>query len=488
MKLKQKIVLTSVAALMGVTSVIGVIQPVQTAYAATSKEQISQKNKLKLNHNAYVYNQKGRHSKKLLRKRALIKYQGKIRQDDFADNLYFYQNYSNAHRYQLTTTKIKGTEYFKIGKNQYVKAANVDAIDGNKLLFSQTTVTVKSKAPQLFRASKNRALTTGKFYKKGQKLVIDQLGGMDVLANSFPNAYHIKGTDYYIWAKDVTARQNMDSINYDVRNTTVVEIKKDNNRAPLYSFNGKVITPKDFAWTSLVPLKANGAIYLWNEQKNKAELYYHLTNHYQQMANLKTSPSFPEVIKINTVNVGDAFIKASDVNYVDGKFLKPINSASQAEDNAKIAMSESEELDLKDLINKQSTIHTTAKYKLSSFYKRYNYDQAIDEAKSILSKGSVSTSQAQYLIWNIKITEDELDGAKVKVDNLKKLTQDERLAIELLVSNVYSKETDTESLYGQVTMSEADESVFELSIENERDHNKAISTKMMKTSDFAEER
>ncbi|MDN6022703.1 MAG: SLAP domain-containing protein [Lactobacillus sp.] len=125
----------------------------------------------------------------------MIKYQGKIRQNDFADNLYFYQNYSNTHRYQLTTTKIKGTEYFKIGKNQYVKAANVDAIDGNKLLFSQTTVTVKSKAPQLFRASKNRALTTGKFYKKGQKLVVDQLGGMDVLANSFPNAYHIKGTD-----------------------------------------------------------------------------------------------------------------------------------------------------------------------------------------------------------------------------------------------------------------------------------------------------
>ncbi|MCO0807698.1 hypothetical protein IMAU10031_01336 [Lactobacillus helveticus] len=60
MKLKQKIVLTSVAALMGVASVIGVIQPVQTAYEATSKEQISQKNKLKLNHNAYVYNQKGR--------------------------------------------------------------------------------------------------------------------------------------------------------------------------------------------------------------------------------------------------------------------------------------------------------------------------------------------------------------------------------------------------------------------------------------------
>lgn len=151
-------------------------------------------------------------------------------------------------------------------------------------------------------------------------------------------------------------------------------------------------------------------------------------------------------------------------------------------------MSESEELDLKDLINKQIAVQGSIKYKLSSFYKRYNYDQAIDDAKSVLNKGTVSAAQAQYLIWNIKTAKDELDGAKVKVGNLNKLTQNERLAIELLVSNVYSKETDTESLYGQMTMSEADESVFELSIENERDHNKVISTKMMKTSDFAEER
>lgn len=487
MKLKQKIILTSVAALMTVFPVIGTIEPIQTVSAAT-KNQVNQKDKLKLNHNAYVYNQKGKHTKKLLRKGALIKYQGKIIQNDFADNLYFYQNYSNDHKYQLATTKIKGADYFKIGKNQYIKAANVAAIDGNALLFKQTTVTVKTKATQLFRASGNRALTTGKFYKKGQKLVVDQLGGMDVLANSFPNAYHIKGTDYYIWAKDVTARQNMDSINSDVRNTTIVQVKKDDNRASLYSFNGKIITPKDFAWTNLVPLKVNGAIYLWNEQENKAELYYHLTNRYQKMANLKTSPGFPEVIKINTVNIGDAFIKASDVTFADGQHLKPINTASQAEDNSKIAMSESEELDLKDLINKQATVQDTTKYKLSSFYKRYNYDQAIDEAKLALNKGSISAAQAQYLIWNIKTNQSALDGAKVKVGSLNKLTQDERLAIELLVSNVYSKDTETESLYGKVTMSKADESVFELSIENERDHNKVVSSKMMKTSDFAEKR
>ncbi|NRO63979.1 hypothetical protein IMAU40088_00647 [Lactobacillus helveticus] len=486
MKLKQKIVLTSVATLMAVTPAAGMLQPSQMAYAATNKQQISQKDKLKLNHNAYIYNKQGKHTKKLLRKGALVKYQGKISQNDFADNLYFYQNYSNTHRYQLTITKIKGTDYFKIGKNQYVKAANVDAIDGNKLLFNQTTVTVKTKTPQLFKASRNRALTTGKYYKKGQKLVVDQLGGIDVLANGFPNAYHIKGTDYYIWARDVTARQNMDSINYAERNGMVVLAKKD--KIPFYSFTGQNITPNNFAWMRSQGLRINGAIYLWNEQENKAELYYHVVDRYQKMANLKTSPGFPEVVKINTVNIGDAFVKVSDVTFANGLHLKPINSASQAEDNAKIAMSESEELDLKDLINKHAVVQGSIKYKLSSFYKRYNYDQAIDEARSALDKGTISATQAQYLIWNIKTAQDELDGAKVKVGNLNKLTQDERLAIELLVSNIYSKETDTESLYGQVTMSEADESVFELSIENERDHNKVVSTKMMKTSDFAEER
>ena len=49
-------------------------------------------------------------------------------------------------------------------------------------------MTVKKKTPQLFRATGGRALTTGKYYKKGQKLTVDQLGGMNILANSSPDA------------------------------------------------------------------------------------------------------------------------------------------------------------------------------------------------------------------------------------------------------------------------------------------------------------
>ena len=46
-----------------------------------------------------------------------------------------------------------------------ISAASVKKVSYAK----QTTVTVKKKTPQLFMATGGRALTTGKYYKKGQK-------------------------------------------------------------------------------------------------------------------------------------------------------------------------------------------------------------------------------------------------------------------------------------------------------------------------------
>ena len=51
-----------------------------------------------------------------------------------------------------------------------ISAASVKKVSYAK----QTTVTVKKKTPQLFMATGGRALTTGKYYKKGQKLTVSQ--------------------------------------------------------------------------------------------------------------------------------------------------------------------------------------------------------------------------------------------------------------------------------------------------------------------------
>lgn len=351
----------------------------------------------------------------------------------------------------------------------------------------QTTVTVKKKTPQLFMATGGRALTTGKYYKKGQKLTVDQLGGMNILANSSPDAYHIKGTDYYVWAKDVKAKRALQYIDYTSRGLTTVRTNKF--KAPLYSFDAEKSTPADYAFMRGTDFKVNGSMYLYNAKTDKSELYYHLTNHYHTMANLKTSPDFPNRFNTELVDTGDAFVKASNVNFFSGKKLKPINTAASAKDGSKIAILENQEADLKDLLGKVDSVKNSVKYKLSSSLKRDNYDLAVRDAQTqVNSRKLMSTAEAQYLIWSLKTYESELDGAKVKVGTMNKLTSNEKLAIGLLVISVYGKNTDKESLYGYAKFNKGNDKTFTLTIEDMHNQNKVVSTKTMKTSDFAQKR
>lgn len=364
-----------------------------------------------------------------------------------------------------------------------ISAASVKKVSYAK----QTTVTVKKKTPQLFMATGGRALTTGKYYKKGQKLTVDQLGGMNILANSSPDAYHIKGTDYYVWAKDVKAKRALQDIDYTSRGLTTVRTNK--SKAPLYSFYAEKSTPASYAFMKGTDFKVNGAMYLYNAKTDKSELYYHLTNHYHTMANLKTSPDFPNRFNTELVDTGDAFVKASDVNFFSGKKLKPINTAASAKDGSKIAILENQEADLKDLLGKVDSVKNSVKYKLSSSLKRDNYDLAVRDAQTqVNSRKLMSTAEAQYLIWSLKTYESELDGAKVKVGNMNKLTSNEKLAIGLLVISVYGKNTDKESLYGYAKFNKGNDKTFTLTIEDMHNQNKVVSTKTMKTSDFAQKR
>ena len=364
-----------------------------------------------------------------------------------------------------------------------ISAASVKKVSYAK----QTTVTVKKKTPQLFMATGGRALTTGKYYKKGQKLTVDQLGGMNILANSSPDAYRIKGTDYYVWAKDVKAKHALQAIDYTSRGLTTVRTNK--SKAPLYSFDAEKSTPAGYAFMKGTDFKVNGAMYLYNAKTDKSELYYHLTNHYHTMANLKTSPDFPNRFNTELVDTGDAFVKASDVNFFSGKKLKPINTAASAKDGSKIAILENQEADLKDLLGKVDSVKNSVKYKLSSSLKRDNYDLAVRDAQTqVNSRKLMSTAEAQYLIWSLKTYESELDGAKVKVGTMNKLTSNEKLAIGLLVISVYGKNTDKESLYGYAKFNKGNDKTFTLTIEDMHNQNKVVSTNTMKTSDFAQKR
>ena len=69
-----------------------------------------------------------------------------------------------------------------------------------------------------------------------------------------------------------------------------------------------------------------------------------------------------------------------------------------------------------------------------------------------------------------------------------KLTSNEKLAIGLLVISVYGKNTDKESLYGYAKFNKGNDKTFTLTIEDMHNQNKVVSTKTMKTSDFAQKR
>ena len=148
-----------------------------------------------------------------------------------------------------------------------------------------------------------------------------------------------------------------------------------------------------------------------------------------------------------------------------------------------------DEADLKDLVAKADSVKNTIKYKLSSFYKRYNYDQAVEQAQTALnSRKLMSTAEAKYLIWSIKTYESQLDGAKLKVNNMNKLTEDERTAVYLLIDSVYTRQTDTEDLYGSAVFKKKNYKTFTLEIEDSNQNNKVVSSKVMNTSDFVEKR
>lgn len=250
--------------------------------------------------------------------------------------------------------------------------------------------------------------------------------------------------------------------------------------------------------TDVTPVSAITSYVVEKKQKGKLTLnhnsYVYTKKGKRTGKLLRKGKSVKYVGKVSVNNDANNFYFyqdgiASDVKWVDGERLKPTNTADEAENNSKIALTETNELDLKDLINKADSVRNTTKYKLSCFYKRYNYDQAIRDAQTkINSRKLMSTAEAQYLIWNFKTYENELDGAKIKVNNMNKLTSDEKLAINLLVDVVYTRETDTERLDGSTKFSKGNNKTFKLVIEDENQHNKVVSTETMNVSDFAEKR
>ena len=98
--------------------------------------------KLVLNHRSAIYTKTGKLKGKTLPIRAIVSYQGQVKQTESKQKYYFVKSGvpdQNSTYYYLLTKTINGKECYAIGKNRYIRANNVDSIDGYSLMYNGVT-------------------------------------------------------------------------------------------------------------------------------------------------------------------------------------------------------------------------------------------------------------------------------------------------------------------------------------------------------------
>ncbi|WP_246840469.1 serine protease [Lactobacillus xujianguonis] len=418
----------------------------------------------------------------MLRKNNNYRFTGKYKQNDNATNYVFYRG---GHYYQLTTKRIKGNDYFQIGKNQYIRVNNIQSIAGRLLTVSQTTATVTKETHLITASQSGSAVDTGKVLKKGQKFTVDAEIGLDVGANSIPNGYRIKGTNTYIWTKDARLRQNL-----TLQATSTTEFRTFTVRPPkdslqFYNANGEKITPDGYFYPKHQLLGVDGKAYVWLPSQNKAVLCYHV------VATNKTFDTEESAGHYQTkdLDLGNAFIPVADVEQYGGlKKLSTFNTAAQAKTDAETPASASELAKLKTEVAQAKTTKDTAKYRLSSGQTKQNYDTTITEVENLLrSERRLSAAEVKLYTWILATRTQDLYGEKVKVKSLKKLTKSEAELLNDILRDAYQNDpTAQKGTYTRLTYDRKQNKIY-LETQDEKT-GKIISLKEQPLTDYLTEK
>lgn len=419
-----------------------------------------------LNYNSAIYNKYGKRikGKKTLKKGMPINYSGKIEvSDNKADFYYIKYDQNKRSYYSLSHKVIKGEWYYSIGKGQYIKAYNVSHINGEIMYTSKPTYVVPNSDMHVL----NKDLqTTDKVVRAGKKVKVDgaTVNGQGDNAELY---YRLAGKDEYLWWGDDSEYPEDaqtegffkirfligDESNYNDLYNSYITFKKDYEKTtPLYMANGQqrnldgyLYVAEDGNQSAEQNFDINGAWYIWNAKENKAELYYHLTNQWQPVAG-KAAGKYQYSRK--TIHLGDSFVKASDVD-THGLSVKTLNTASEAEAQAKQTLTASQKNELESKISDASNIKNSDKYRLANANKRANYDGVVSDAENALKDSKTTAFEASVLLWNLDQAQSALDGAKVKVKDVDNLTVNEANQVLQVMRNANGKldTSDTVSIY-----------------------------------------
>lgn len=354
-------------------------------------------------------------------------------------NQYFYTEYKDRQPnfYSIKNYKIKGNYYFRIGKNQYIKANNINAING-ETLYTKQPIKVKIITDTY---AYNKDLTQiDKMYRKGQTVTADQMitTGMGDFQASY---FRVKGTSKdpvyintglyeedadgpYVWSGDqgpTLAKQYLFPESYNDLIYTVASFK--GNNVAFYNVNGEKTNYK----TDGDQLAVNQKIYLWNTKENKAELYYHVQNSLVYKTGAEDDR--------HDTAISNLYVKADDVA-ISGQKLTTLNTASEAEADSKLATN-SEKAELTQAISDAASVKDSIKYRLDNWVDRSLYDQAVENAQTIAQDKNATKMAVKEALWQVDFAEKNLKGAKVKVKDINNLTAIEAAQVLNVIRQAY---------------------------------------------------
>lgn len=354
-----------------------------TKKTSTKKDSDMDAIKVKLIHNAYVYDQNGKRIKKYNGKTKLTK--------GTTVNTY-------------GTDTINGKDYYQLNAagTAFVKASNVDSA-------SSVTITMKKNA-YIYDGNGD---TEKKTVKKGKKVKATEARYIGT------KLYYKIGDDQFVKAANVgKVSSKLDPVNEPDGSATV-----DDNSSYDTNLNASIVTTTKVAPLYDIKGQADSTRSFGAGQKQQvSELRYIATS----------ANSTPELFY--KLASGRGYLKYTDVIY-SGKTLSPVNTPEQALTEVTVATA-ADKAKLTPSINEANAIKNTDAYKLASSSAKSAYDKAITDATAVNNNASATVAQVNEAIANITSAKAKLDGKKVTVANLSNLTPDEVSAIVKLVASV----------------------------------------------------
>lgn len=436
MKLNKKFLTISLAAVIAIspaTLMAGQNTPIVTA------AKISQGRKLKLNRNAYIYNRRGRRirygRRYKLHQGQSVRFVKKVKPMTSAKRYYFKDDQGNG--YYLPYVKIRGGYYYQIGKHAYINCANVDSISGHLLYVSQATVTLReghnyhTGRPNLINVRKptnhesfyNPDADTTKNLKVGQKITIDAVYYNQEMSNQDFTFYRIKGTSGS--KTQVISEDYINNLPRQLLETDRASSGLTTNKpTPVYNAAGQVISKNDLHKN--YSFGSFEKVWLWVPSAHKAELFYQMSNNLWSTKNDDAQGDYTDGIV--------PYLPASAVNYQEGPTFKAVNTAADAEADAKVATA-ADKQELHNLIAERDTVTSSTAFRLDP---NTAYLGSLLLAQRVLNDKTATVNQVKATVRYLQRLKNSMQGVKIPVKDINRLSRKEAVDIVEAAEEYYN--------------------------------------------------